>query len=249
MAAEISNFDEQMMIGRLHAKSSAHQRAVMYAIDGINALMRDAPRCYVSLSFGKQSIVLAHLAQSIAPNIPMFFLASTETWSLYDYSAVVAEYQARFRPNLTIVQTDRLADADDWKSARDSGDHDLQHMCPREPWDGWLWGLAMDESPQRRMTLAQGVKQRNSHPTIFRYADGKLRGCPIMRWGIPDLAAYLVTHDLPLLNVYKKYGLTQRTTARITKKMARNSAMALARFSSGPALSSITNRFPEIKIL
>lgn len=249
MAAEISSFKEQILIGKLHAKSRAHQHAVAYALDGIRALMRDAPCCYVSLSFGKQSLCLAHLAQSINPDIPMFFLASSETWSLYDYSAVVADYQARFRPNLTIVQTDRLDDAESWKDARDSGDKDLQRMCSREEWDGWLWGLAMDESPQRRMTLAQGVKQRNSHPTIYRYTDGKLRGCPIMRWGIHDLAAYIVTHDLPLLNVYKKFGLTQRTTARITKKMARNSAMALARFSSGPALSSIINQFPEIKIL
>lgn len=249
MTADVTNFDEQMLRGRLHARTAGHRRAVDYALAGIEAMLQAAPRCYVSLSFGKQSICLAHLAQRIQPDIPMYFLASSETWALYDYADVVHAYQRAHAPKLTIVQTDRLAQASTWKGARDLGDQDLQRMCPRDQWDGWLWGLALDESRPRRITLAQGVKQRNAHPTIYRYADGKLRGCPIMRWGINDLAAYIGAHDLPLLGVYKRYGLTQRTTARITKLAARNGAMALARFSSGPALASITNRFPEVKLL
>lgn len=248
MSAEISNFSEQMLIGRVHAKSRAHAEAVAFALDGIRAMLCEAPRCYVSLSFGKQSLCLAHLAMRVQPDIPMYFLASSETWSLYDYERVVHEFVSQHKPNLTIVQTERLAEAESWKEARDLGDQDLQRMCPREEWDGWLWGLTTEESRQRQITLAQGVKQRNAHPSIFRYSDGKLRGCPIMRWGIEDLAAYIATHDIPLLNIYQRYGLTQRTTARITKKMARNSAMALARQTSGPALSRITNKFPDIRI-
>lgn len=248
MSAEISNFSEQLLLGKVHARTNAHARAVEFARDGIRALLSIAPRCYVSISFGKQSLVVAHLAQQLRPDIPMFFLASSETWALHNYAEVIEQYCARFKPNLTIVQTDRLAEAASWKEARDLGDQDLQRMCPREDWDGWLWGLAMDESRQRRITLAQGVKQRNAHPSIYRYADGKYRGCPIMRWGIEDLAAYIATHDLPLLDVYKRFGLTQRTTARLTKKAVRNGAVALARFVS-PQLHQITSRFPEVKIL
>jgi len=247
MPAEISNYSEQMAIGKLHGKSPRHRRAVDYALEGIRALLDIAPRCYVSLSFGKQSIIVAHMAQRIRPDIPMYFLASSETWDLHDYERVVDEYCSRFRPRLTIVQTDRMAGAASWKESRDAGDQDLQQMCPRDEWDGWLWGLAMDESRPRRITLAQGVKQRNAHPTIYRYKDGKYRGCPIMRWGIDDLAAYIVHHDLPLLSIYTKYGLTQRTTARLTKTAAREGAMALARFTA-PAAHRITNRFPETRL-
>jgi len=247
MSAEISSFSEQMAMGKLHKTTHAHRRAVRYAMEGIEALLDIAPRCYVSLSFGKQSIIVAHMAQRIRPEIPMYFLASSETWDLHDYEPVVAEYCGRFRPRLKIVQTDRMADAESWKQSRDAGDQDLQRMCPREEWDGWLWGLAMDESRPRRITLAQGVKQCNAHPTIYRYKDGKYRGCPIMRWGINDIAAYIVEHDLPLLSLYRKFGLTQRTTARLTKTAAREGAMALARFTA-PAAHRITNRFPEVKL-
>lgn len=246
MAAKISNFSEQMAVGRIHARSRAFARSLDFAREGTAALISASPRCYVSLSFGKQSLCVAHMAMEIKPDIPMFFLASTETWLMYDYRKVVDSFVERFVPNLTIVQTDRLAEADDWKGARDLGDHDLQRMCPREDWDGWLWGLAEDESRARRITIRQGIKQGNAHPSIFRYADGKLRGCPIMRWGIDDLAAYIQAHDLPMLNIYRLYGLTQRTTARITKKMVNYDGLALLKATSGGDASRLLMDHEEI---
>ena len=249
MSAEISDFSAQMLMGKLHATTRRHEMAVDYALNGVRSLLDVAPRAYLSLSFGKQSLCLAHLAQRVRQDLPMYFLASTETWAMYDYERVISEYTTRYLPNLTIIQTDRLNQAADWKGARDLGDRDLQEMCPRTDWDGWLWGLAMDESRERKITLSQGIAQHNAHPTLYQYADGKWRGCPIMNWGLPDLAAYIHTHDIPLLNVYRRYGLTQRTTARMTKKMVRNSAMALARGMSGPALSNLIMRFPGTRVL
>lgn len=246
MGAEVTSFEEQMMLGRVRAGSEDFARCVQYSLAGIRQMIALCPRLYVSLSFGKQSICVAHLAQCICPDIPMFFLASSETWALYDYGTVIEAYCHRFNPCLTIVQTDRLSEADSWDEARALGNQDLQQMCPREEWDGWLWGLSFDESRGRRITLKRGVAQKDTHPTIYRYADGKYRGCPIMRWKTDDLAAYIWRHDLPLLSIYQKYGLSQRTTARLTGRAISCDAMTLARQTSGSALRDIVRRFPEV---
>lgn len=244
----ISNFAEQRAVGRVHAKSARFARQLAFAREGIDRMLEAAPRSYVSLSFGKQSLCVAHMVYSVAPETPMYFLASDETWSLYDYADVIESFLSRWPVRLTIVQTHRWTDGEDWQSVRDAGDQDLQRMVPREAFDGWFWGLAMEESPARKLTLLAANRQDTPHPTIYRYSDGKLRCCPVMRWGIEDLAAYVVTHDLPMLNIYRKFGLTQRTTARVTKKMLRNQGMALARMTNSRGFRTIVDRFPEVNV-
>lgn len=248
MTAPISNFAEQMQVGKLHARNRSYARALTFAEAGCRAMLDAAPRSYVSLSFGKQSLVVAHMVFNLAPSTPMFFLASDETWHLYDYADVIEAFLSRWPVRLTIVQTRRWADGETWKESRSAGDRDLQTMVNRDEWDGWFWGLSIDESRQRKLTLLSASRHDTPHPAIFRYSDGKLRCCPIMRWTLNDLAAYISTHDLPLLNIYRKYGLTQRTTARVTKKMLRNQGMALARALNSRGFREIVNRFPEVNV-
>jgi 3'-phosphoadenosine 5'-phosphosulfate sulfotransferase (PAPS reductase)/FAD synthetase len=244
----ITSYAEQMAIGRVHGRSRAFTWAQDFARDGIDHMMRIAPRSYVSLSFGKQSLCVAHMVYQIAPETPMYFLASDETWHLYDYADVIESFIARWPVKLTIVQTHRWKDGESWKASRDAGDGDLQNMVPRDQFDGWFWGLSQDESRARKLTLLASAKQDTPHASIFRYSDGKLRCCPVMRWTLHDLAAYIATHDLPMLNIYRKFGLTQRTTARVTKKMLRHQGMALARMSNSRGFREIVNRFPEVNV-
>lgn len=248
MAAEITNFAEQMAIGRVHAQTPLFRHRLKFAQDGIAAMLQAAPRSYVSISFGKQSLCVAHMVYSVAPETPMFFLASDETWMLYDYADVIEQFLALCPIKLTIVQTHRLADAKSWSDSRAAGDQDLQQMCRREDWDGWFWGLAKDESRARKMTTLASYSQHTEHPTIFRYKDGKRRCCPVMHWSINDLAAYIATNQIPMLNIYRKFGLTQRTTARVTKKMLNNQGMALCRATNSRGFREFTNLFPETNV-
>ena len=112
-----------------------------------------APNAYLSLSFGKQSICLAHMLYQIDSSFPMFFLASGETWIIHDYEKVIDEFISRWPINLTIVQTDHGAEKS-WLESLEAGHRDLQTMCVREEWDGWYWGLSKDESFKRRLTLS-----------------------------------------------------------------------------------------------
>lgn len=248
MGSEFTSFDEQMAIGRLHSKRPSYFKALKFSMEGISCMLDSAPNSYVSISFGKQSLCVAHMVYQLKPDIPMHFLASEETWMLYDYEKVIEEFCSKWPINLTIHQTKRLEGANTWKESRDSGDQDLQNMCDRSEWDGWFWGLAKDESKERRRTLMKGYYQDTAHPSIFRYTDGKLRCCPVMNWTLNDLAAYISTHGIPLLNIYKKHGLSQRTTARITKKMLLNQGMGLDRRLNPMGYRKLVDKFPEINI-
>jgi len=207
-----------------------------------------SPRVYVSLSFGKQSTCLAHMIFKIAPKTEMHFLASDETWYMYDYEDVIDTFTNKWPVNLTIHQTKNFFAAETWEKSRADGDMDLQKMCKRTDYDGWFWGLSKDESPIREKTLSASKFQKTPHQTIFRYADGKYRCCPLMDWTNQDLAAYIFENEIPVLNIYRKFGLQQRTTARITKKMLRNQGMALCRMTNSPGFRRLIDKFADINI-
>ena len=240
-------FERQMQEGKIYAKLRQRQHKLDFALSGIKEMQKLAPNSYASISFGKQSICLAHMLYQECPGMPMFFLASWESWTIHNYEEVITEFLSRWRLNLHIVQTDNVCGNDlSWKETRDLGQSDLQNMCKREDWDGWYWGLVKEESAGRRNTLSKRWKGQ-PHPTIFKYSDGKHRCCPLMEWGNLDIAAYVQEHDLPLLDLYVEQGLEQRTTARITRNMAEMGGIAHLRHTSVNHLNRIVKRFPELR--
>lgn len=217
-----------------------------FAFAAIDKMFEIAPNSYLSLSWGKQSIVLAHMLYQIKPDTPMYFLASWESFLLYNYEEVIDRFTSKWPVNAHIVMKDNVSDNDlDWQATRDLGSNDLASMVNRSDWDGWFWGLSKDESAQRRITLSR-QKGSRPHPSIFTYKDGKYRCCPLMDWGIMDLAAYIVHHDIPLLDAYYEHGLEYRTTARITRDMAELGGMRKLKQQSMDAYNKIKKRFPQL---
>lgn len=229
-------------------------------------------RFYVSLSFGKQSAVVAHMVYQARPETEMYFLASSESYLMHDFADVIDRFMQRWPVRLTIVQTNNAAlDIDgavadlagrkpairwrfkppgdpawDWKESRDYGERDLQEMVERDDFDGWFWGLAKDESKGRRYTLSTRWPGQ-PHPAIFRYSDGKYRCCPIMNWSRLDLAAYIAKYELPMLDAYRRQGLTARTTARVTRQAAEHGFMSLSRHYNIEVVNRLCTRFPELR--
>lgn len=240
-------FEQQIEAGALYAKTKERQYKLDFARAGIEAMMKIAPHSYASISFGKHSICLAHMLYQIDREIPMFFLASWESWIIHNYDEVIAAFVSRWPINLTIVQTDNVSgNTLSWKETRDLGQFDLQSMCNRADWDGWYWGLTKEESYGRYRTLSVRWKGQ-PHPTIFRYVDGKYRCCPLMEWNLLDIAAYIWENDLPVLDIYKVGGFEMRTTARVTRNMAEMGGIAHLRHLSLERLNKLTERFPELR--
>lgn len=238
-------FNEQILLGKIYSETNHYEKKLQFAKDGIKKMLDAAPNSYISLSFGKQSNCLAHLIYQINPKIPCFFLASDETWYIYDYENVIEKFTKLCNIDLTIVQTKNLWNSASWKESRDVGDKDLENMCDRDKWQGWFWGLSKDESKTRRRTCS--IENTNIHPSIYRYKDNKLRCTPIMNWTIKDLAAYIYLHNIPLLNIYYKYGLEARTTARITKKMLNANGVGYLRATNSRGFRKIANKFDIIR--
>lgn len=223
-------YEKQLLASKIYAIKNKRKYKLDFAIEGIKKMLEIAPNSYVSISWGKQSICIADMIYKIRKDIPMFFLASEETWKMYNFHEVINDFKEKHPGlNYKCIQTHRFENAKSWKEGRDSGDKDLQNMCDRKDWDGWFWGLAKEESNPRRITLSI-QKNNNIHPTIFKYKDGKYRCCPIMNWDINDIGAYIQENNIEVLNVYKKFGLQMRTTARLTKKARDSGAMFYIRF-------------------
>jgi 3'-phosphoadenosine 5'-phosphosulfate sulfotransferase (PAPS reductase)/FAD synthetase len=239
-------FERQMAEARLYARLRQRRYRLDFALSGIEEMLRLAPRAYVSVSFGKQSVCLAHMIYQIAPQIPMYFLASEESWWIHNFQEVIETFLAQWPIELTIVQTLNITNSESWQESRDKGQWDLQTMTKREYWDGWYWGLSKGESADRERTLSSRWKGQ-PHPTIFKYVDSKYRCCPIMEWELLDLAAYISEHNLPLLNLYKEQGLQVRTTARVTRMMADYGGLARSKCENLEGFNRFAAEFPEVR--
>lgn len=241
-------FERQMAEGALYAQIRERAYKLHFALEGIRAMRALAPKSYASISFGKQSICLAHMLYQVEPDLPMFFLASWESWIIHNFADVIESFVTRWPINLTIVQSDNVSDnpSRTWKESRDLGQRDLQNMCNRAEWAGWYWGLVKEESVGRRATLSNRWESQ-PHPTIFRYVDDKYRCCPLMEWNQLDVAAYINEYDLPLLDLYKEHGLQMRTTARVTRDMAEFGGLVYLKRLAIDKLNELSTRFPELR--
>lgn len=267
----MSKLKSDMLAGALFRKSTRYKKNIGFAEDGVKKMLDLCENVSLSISFGKQSICLAHMVYTIHPSVPMYFLASSETWWLDTYLDSLRLMRVICPDmNLTIVQTNRLSveldkemsDAQEtgaklikrgwneftpktWDESRKSGDKDIQTMLDQELYDGWFWGLSVDESFTRQRTLLKQSKT-SIHPSIFKYASGKYRCCPLMFWKEDTLAGYISTYNLPLLSAYKEGGLTERTTARITGTADRMQAFERMRRNRPDGYAKIVNAYPEL---
>ena len=264
--------ERQLWEGRMYSHTLYFRNNLRFAYEGIKAMLDLCPRTYVSISFGKQSICLAHMVWKLRPKTPMYFLASSESYLMHNFVEVIDAFMQIAPINLTIVQTnhaaldirpciERLSVLQpaivwdmrpagnpnwNWHEVREAGHWDLQTMVDRDAYNGWFWGLAKEESKARRITLSTKWEDQ-PHPSIFRYGDGKFRCCPLMNWRLHDLAAYIQRHELPLLDTYHKEGLTARTTARMTGRSSEEGAMALIHQANIGLANQMYQRFPELR--
>lgn len=229
--------------GEVWARSHLFAGKVRSSELSLRRMLTIAPDSYLALSFGKQSICLAHMLFHIAPETPMLFLSSWESFFLHDYERVIAEFTARWPINLQIVHRDNVSWNDlSWKETRDIGSRDIQEMDGGR-YGGVIMGLSRDESFARRVSIA---KNNTDWKTIYKYKNGRYRCTPIQHWKKIDLAAYISTHGIPLLSAYRQYGLDGRTTARITRNCAEMNGLVDLKNRDLEAYNRICERFPEL---
>lgn len=204
-------FDRQIAAGRLFARLPNHQRSLAQARAAIQSLLSQARKPYVSCSWGKQSIIVAHLVRSMDPTVPLVFWRCDQTDIIDDFGGVRDQFllswpgpyiEQEFGEDYLVTKLHDIAEA----------------FAQREGYDATLMGLAAEEGKGRRMGIA-------TYGLVYRYVSGILRGCPLGWWDIEDYAAYIATHNLPMLSKYRRFGLQARTTSRIKASGATTNAL------------------------
>jgi 3'-phosphoadenosine 5'-phosphosulfate sulfotransferase (PAPS reductase)/FAD synthetase len=217
----------------------AHSRTRVFRrrVEESAALIARHPDSAVSISWGKDSTVLLHLAATIRPH--------------------VAAVHARYRPEERLPDTDRVRDA---VLASNPHLRYAEAACPGE-WDMYeRWGFFVEAmTPEQRAAVrwwkqqflaclrtlreasgSAGVwlglraEESQARQRYARYrgpiseaSDGSRIGCPLLTWTGRDIWAYLVAHELPWLRSYDV--AADRTRARSDFVFATGGAEAIRR--------------------
>lgn len=191
--------NQQIAEGRLYSLTPYWRAVKAKALNDIAAMLKRCERPYVALSWGKQSIVLAHMVWSVSPETLCVHWTGPDAELIGNFKEVSAEFLRRWRLNyLELPRREKLAGA-------------VQSFVEMHDPDGVFVGLSAFESRDRKLTLRAG-----DCDNIFDYRSGfragMLRCCPLATWKIIELAAYVSEFNIPLLNTYHRFGLEVRTS-------------------------------------
>lgn len=146
-----------------------------------------AGSAYVAVSWGKDSVTVAHLARAVSPDVPMAWLRlkgaeNPDCFSVRD--TFLDRWPANYTEHAELVE---------WDSAGE---------MEEAPWTRLLRRVAREPGPRRIM----GIRAQESgtrHVSANVHGVSTSQSCrPILRWSTPDVFAYLLRHDLPIHPVY-----------------------------------------------
>lgn len=187
---------------RLWAKNARYKKKIGAANKIIEDSLKVCDRPFVACSFGKDSAVLLDLVMKIIPDVEARFVRWPETNIINNYDEVISQWIG-LGANVKILDLSR-------ESLDDKVGDRWDQLSKISYSDGSFVGLRADESKGRRMTLiANGV--------IYKSVKGFYRICPLASWKNEDIAAHVVSNNLPTLNTYKEFGYQTRTAARIPR--------------------------------
>lgn len=173
-----------------HATLPTFKRKVEKAKEVVREALAIAP-AYVAVSWGKDSVVMLHLVQSICPNILAIHLKNNVQQLIHDYEFIINSYL-----NLcpyTVYQEIEVC---------------VGERVPVSISNLKLWqsiplsfiGLRFEENPNKR---GRSIKK---YGYIHEYSTGTRKGSyrclPLSYWTWMDVWAYTTFYDLPYLKDY-----------------------------------------------
>jgi len=191
----------------LNAELDSYLRNVERSIEYIHKAFEITSDWYVAWSGGKDSTALAHLVTRLYPE--------TEIWSEKDDCDFPGEYEyvkmvgEKYNFNLKITFCDSL-----WQAIQDqkidicedlhsrgtafSDQFFYSEVAKQEArHDGCFLGLRDQESRGRRLNTYM-------RSAIYQKKNGKYICNAIHHWSAVDVFSYLVSHEIPILDVYFK---------------------------------------------
>lgn len=174
---------------RALAKLRVHKRRVEKAKEILGSFAALHPECYVATSWGKDSVVVASLAQEVAPHLPLVWVR-VEPISNPDCAAVRDAFLERY-------PSARYDEIESWCTQSSDGEWHATGTLERGfkeaaalHGDCYISGIRAAESGARKLRH-------------MRWGHATERTCaPISDWPTPDVFAYLTSRGLPVHPAY-----------------------------------------------
>ena len=197
---------EELLMVEAYSKLPTFKLRINKALDIIREGLGKGT-AYVAVSWGKDSVVLLHLVQSIEPNIQAIYHAHIERDLISNYSQTIEAYTSKFPTNLSIQET--------W----DASGNIAKNLDVYKDFPVCFLGLRAEESVNRKRSIRK-------YGLIHQYSSGFLQNtwriCPLGWWNWIDVWAYIFTYGLPYLNAYDDVpinSVNSRTTCHISKSV------------------------------
>lgn len=189
--------DAERLIFLAWSKRSQFRAKVEQSISIIKEALAIAP-AYVACSWGKDSLVVAHLVWRVNPGVLLFHDGSEDEDEQDNYDEVKQSFLSRFdMPYKGIVRG---------YNAGDGGG--LYEQLPSETMV--FLGLRAEESRERKIALFKygQIHQYCSGSPV--HPVGSWRCCPIAWWGWKDVWAYIVQENMKYLTAYDHWTVGSR---------------------------------------
>lgn len=162
-----------------YARTEAHARQVMEAMRELREFAARGP-CYVSTSWGKDSLVVAHMMHVMGLDLPLVWVrleGRDNPMCPPTRDAFLARFPCDYH-EVTVPIEHIGAHGPDWGFA-----------VATERWGRYISGVRAAESRERKIRCRKGLSLPSSC-------------APLGWWGSVDVWAYLASHDVPITPVY-----------------------------------------------
>lgn len=234
----------------LYSELHSHKRRIEESLRIIERGLEVMKSPYISMSFGKDSTVMAHLIWSRYPDIPMMYVNCGKFDEWPDTPRVKQEFLALF-PGAKFIELTApsiwefyasvgfyVQDEETTKETRraqreyaESLMLALDREADRRGFDGAFIGLRREESNNRSRLFAMRGN------LYFAKTRGKWTCHPLERWTAKDIWAYIVKNHLPYNELYD--------LAPEGRERARNGAMFGTRSARYGRLVFLKRAYPD----
>jgi phosphoadenosine phosphosulfate reductase len=196
-ARDLERWCELERVDAVHARSLRFVSRVERAVDALRAFVAEGP-CYAGVSWGKDSVVLAHLIATHAPHVPRVWVR-VEPISNPDCVLV----RDAFRSAHAVEYHEIVTRSDGPRARRVLEEGFAEATC--------RWG-------RRHVSGVRGAESGVRALRMRRWGESTAMACaPIGWWSTADVFAYLHAHALPVHPAYacSEGGLWERDRIRV----------------------------------
>lgn len=242
----------------LHARLPAYRKKLRKSQEVAKEIINKANKPFVSVSWGKDSIVVAHLLWEQYPDIQMIWSDRGEEGEYPETYDLVERWKEEFgisllslKPEMSMFEIYRKYGVPEVTSdhTRDIVKNinlvqTIDRYAKENNYDGRIMGLRIEESRGR----AHLGKLKGP---LFYSKTQQLWICnPIIYWTARDVWAYIVTNDLPYHPLYDQNQIKNREEIRLSNWSGvfdfQNGRVVELKMNHPELFEKIAKEFPEV---